>query len=215
MTSASIPFTDVGRGYTIVTPLTTNSAAAEQNPLQKFLKGEPKAMGVVQIMIALLTILLGIVMTFPPQAISVFSGVVFWGSLIISAALVLNILGTIAAGIAIIMLSLDFVFGPMTPGCYYYRDKNECILALSRTKGISGVLLVFSLLQYVVSIVVSAFTCKATCSNQPTLNVINVVPNSASGGKMVPSNSAYQAQLMDNTMSTVEYHEESPYELPG
>ncbi|XP_053354838.1 membrane-spanning 4-domains subfamily A member 4A-like [Clarias gariepinus] len=235
MASAPIPFTDVGRGYTIVTqvtPSTPNSAAAEQNPLQKFLKGEPKAMGVVQIMITLLMILFGIVMMFPPQTISVFSGVVFWGSLIhisagslavsasnklnvcvISATLVLNILSTIAAGIAIIMLSLDLMFHWMHYDCFDIEYNDECrynYIAVSRTEGISGVLLVFSLLQFVVSIVVSAFTCKATCSDQPTLNIFNVVPNSASGVQMVPSNSAYQAQLMDNTMSTVEYHVESP-----
>ncbi|KAF5896756.1 membrane-spanning 4-domains subfamily A member 4A-like, partial [Clarias magur] len=143
MASAPIPLTDVS--YTIVNQVAPSSAAAEQNPLQKFLKGEPKAMGVVQIMIALLIILFGIVMTFPAHNISVFSGVVFWGSLIhiiagslavsasnklnacvIRAALVLNILSTIAAGIAIIILSLDLVMDPVRYACYYDHGTYGC-----------------------------------------------------------------------------------------
>ncbi|KAF5896762.1 membrane-spanning 4-domains subfamily A member 4A-like, partial [Clarias magur] len=197
MASASVPLTNVRSGYTIVTqvvPSSTVPAAAEQNssqthsPLQKFLKGEPKALGVVQIMIGLLTILFGIVMAVPYWSISVRSGVVFWGSLfhisagslavsasnklnkcVVKAALVLNIFSTIASGIAIIMLSLDLV---IHHGCYSYGCGYN-YASESFMNGISGVLLVFSLLQFAISIVVSAFTCKATCSNQPIVNIIN------------------------------------------
>ncbi|KAM9482554.1 membrane-spanning 4-domains subfamily A member 8-like isoform 3-T5 [Clarias gariepinus] len=222
MASAPIPFTNVGSGYTIITqvvPSSTVPAAAEQNssqtqsPLQKFLKGEPKVLGAVQIMIGSLTILFGIVMAIPGWSISVISGVVFWGSLIhisagslavsasnklnacvVKATMGLNIFSTIAAGIAIIMLSIDLV----TPhGCYSYDDNYNCrdgYVAESRTNGISGVLLVFSLLQFAVSIAVSTSTCKATCIDQPTLNIINVVQNPESGVSAISSIPAYQAQ---------------------
>ncbi|KAM9482551.1 membrane-spanning 4-domains subfamily A member 8-like isoform 1-T1 [Clarias gariepinus] len=228
MASAPIPLTNVRSGYTIVTqvvPSSTVPAAAEQNssqtqsPLQKFLKGEPKVLGAVQIMIGLLTILFGIVMAVPAWSISVFSGVVFWGSLfhisagslavlasnklnacVVKATMVLNIFSTIAAGIAIIMLSIDFL---MHPYCYSYDYHYGCrvgYVAQSRTNGISGVLLVFSLLQFAVSIAVSAFTCKATCTNQPTLNIINVVQNPESGVSAISSIPAYQAQPGVSTM---------------
>ncbi|KAM9482558.1 membrane-spanning 4-domains subfamily A member 4A-like isoform 3-T3 [Clarias gariepinus] len=210
MASPQIPLNDLGHGCTIVTqvvPSTTVSVVAEQNlsqiqsPLKKFLKGEPKALGVVQIMIALLTILFGIVMMFPAQTASVFSGVVFWGSLIhisagslavsasnklnvckVKAALVLNIFSTIAAGITSIMLSMDLLRGPVYNDCYYnynyygYGCRYYYIAA------------------FAVSITVSAFTCKATCTDQPTLNIINVVQNPASGVPVVISNPAYRAQ---------------------
>ncbi|XP_053354839.1 membrane-spanning 4-domains subfamily A member 4A-like [Clarias gariepinus] len=226
MASPQIPLNDLGHGCTIVTqvvPSTTVSVVAEQNlsqiqsPLKKFLKGEPKALGVVQIMIALLTILFGIVMMFPAQTIqttSVNSGVVFWGSLIhisagslavsasnklnvckVRAALVLNIFSTIAAGITVIILSVDLLHGPVYD-CYDYHGY-ECrynYIAASLFNGITGVLLIFSLLQFAVSIAVSAFTCKATCTDQPTLNIINVVQNPASGVPVVISNPAYHAQ---------------------
>ncbi|KAF5896758.1 membrane-spanning 4-domains subfamily A member 4A-like, partial [Clarias magur] len=219
MANARIPLTDARSGYSIVTqvvPSSTVPAAAEQDssltqsPLQKFLKGEPKALGVVQIMIGLLTILFGIVMAVPYWTISVMSGVVFWGSLfhiiagslavsasnnlnvcVVKATLGLNIFSTIASGIAIIMLSLDLV---ILHSCYYFFGCVYNNIVESHIRAIGGVLLLFSLLQFVVSITVSAFACKATCTDQPTLNIINVVPNTASGVPVVSSIPDYQAQ---------------------
>ncbi|KAM9482560.1 membrane-spanning 4-domains subfamily A member 12-like [Clarias gariepinus] len=227
MANVHIPLTNARSGYSIVTqvvPSSTVSVATEQNSsqtqsqLQEFLKGEPKALGVVQIMIGFMTILFGIVMGVLSQTFSVFSGVLFWGSLfhiiagslavsasnklhvcVVKAAMVLNIFSTLAAGTAIIMLSLDLV----TPhACYYIGYIYGCIYnsAESRTKGISGVLLVFSRLQFAVSIAVSAFTCKATCTNQSTLNIINVVQNPDSGVSAISSIPAYQAQPGVSTM---------------
>ncbi|XP_053540009.1 membrane-spanning 4-domains subfamily A member 12 [Ictalurus punctatus] len=227
MASAPIPLPNVGSGYTIITqvlPSSTSSNTADQNspqmlgPLRKFLKGEPKALGTVQIMIGLLTILLGIVMAVYPQNISVYSGVMFWGSLlhitagslavsasnklnacVVKGAMVVNIFSTIAAGIAIIMLSLDLVIGPYR-FCLFNGCGNDFI-AVSRTSGIIGVLLVFSLLQFTISIAISAFTCKATCTNEPTLNIVNVVPNPEGCVPVVSSFPAHHAQPGDSTMN--------------
>ncbi|XP_017337561.1 membrane-spanning 4-domains subfamily A member 4A [Ictalurus punctatus] len=232
MASAPIPLTNVGSGYTIVTqvlPSSTSSNTADQNspqtlgPLQKFLKGEPKALGTVQIMIGSLMILFGIVMAVYPQTISVYSGVMFWGSLlhiaagalavsasnklnacVVKGAMVVNIFSTIAAAIAIIMLSLDFMFGAFYRPCYYYDFSFVChinYITESRTDGIVGVLLVFSLLQFAISIAISAFTCKATCTNEPTLNIVNVVPNPEGCVPVVSSFPAHHAQPGDSTMN--------------
>ncbi|KAM9483437.1 membrane-spanning 4-domains subfamily A member 8-like [Clarias gariepinus] len=220
MASAPIPLTNVGSGYTIVTqvvPTSTASATSGQNssqvqsPLQKFLKGEPKALGTVQIMIGVITILFGIVLAVNPISISVSTGVVFWGSLfhisagslavsgsnklnacVVKATLGVNILSTVATGIAIILFSLDLAFMPLFSSHF----------AESRTSGITGVLLVFSLLQFAVSIAISAFTCKATCNDKPTLNIINVVSNPESAVPVVGSFPAYQAQAGAVTMSS-------------
>ncbi|XP_060774620.1 membrane-spanning 4-domains subfamily A member 12-like [Neoarius graeffei] len=232
MASASIPLTNVGSGYTIVTqvlPSSTAPTTAGQNPsqtispLQKFLKGEPKALGTVQIMVGVLTILFGIVLAIFPDSISVVSGVMFWGSLfhisagslavaannklnhcVVKATMVVNILSTIAAGIAIIILSIDLVISPVYRSCYYREDDcRNWYLAVSYRHGITGVLLVFSVLQFTVSIAVSAFTCKATCSSEPTLNIVNVVQNPEMCVPVVNSYPAQQPQPGVSTMNAV------------
>ncbi|XP_060774616.1 membrane-spanning 4-domains subfamily A member 4A-like [Neoarius graeffei] len=233
MASTSIPLTNVGSGYTIVTqvlPSSTAPTTAGQNPcqtispLQKFLKGEPKALGTVQIMVGVLTILFGIVLAIFPSSISVFSGVVFWGSLfhisagslavaannklnccVVKATMVVNILSTIVAGIAIIILSIDLVIAPIFGYCYDghgYGCRNWRF-GTSQIHGITGVLLLFSLLQFAVSIAVSAFTCKAICSSEPTLNIVNVVQNPEMCVPVVNSYPAQQPQPGVSTMNAV------------
>ncbi|XP_060724977.1 membrane-spanning 4-domains subfamily A member 12-like [Tachysurus vachellii] len=226
MASVPVPVTNVGRGYTIITQVLPSSTA-EQNstqtlsPLSKFLKGEPKALGTVQIMIGLLTFLFGIVLATYIPTISIVSGIVFWspvfhiisGSLAVSASnklnscvvkatLTLNIFSTLSAGITIIILILDLIFGI----CYYDYNYRCNHTAEGMGKGITGVLLVFTLLQFCISIALSAFTCKATCTSEPTLNIINVVPNPESFAPSAPVNNPFpphHTQLGVNTMHGV------------
>ncbi|XP_072539496.1 membrane-spanning 4-domains subfamily A member 4A-like [Salminus brasiliensis] len=206
MSGTAIPLSNMGNGYTIVThvipPATGNSTATVQNvssggSLQKFLKGEPKALGTVQIMTGLLMVLIGIVISIlahPP--IVVYSGISFWGGLlyitagslsvsasnklnrcVVKGSLTMNIISTMAAAIAIIMFSIDLAI--MSPMCYYsdynYYSQSSCT-SRNTAKGTVGVLLVFSILQFFISICISAFSCKAVCNSEPVVN-ITVVPN--------------------------------------
>ncbi|KAJ8246978.1 hypothetical protein GJAV_G00257400 [Gymnothorax javanicus] len=153
--------------------------------LGKFLKGEPKALGVVQIMIGVMGMLYGIVFAIYPTSIGVYCGIVFWGSLIhiaagslgvaaenklnrclVNGALVMNIFSAITAGVSIILFTLDLIFRLDRYARYIREDHwSDHVLHVSETRvaGMAGVMLVFSILEFIISICVSAFACRAVC----------------------------------------------------
>uniref|UniRef100_A0AAR2IQ61 Uncharacterized protein n=1 Tax=Pygocentrus nattereri TaxID=42514 RepID=A0AAR2IQ61_PYGNA len=122
----------------------------------------------VQIMIGLMTFMFGIVITiYVDLIITVYMNsyilsviqYIITGSLAVAAsnklhrcvgALVMNVLSSIVAGVAIILLSLDFVIS---------------------STGINAVLLIFSIMQFIISICVSAFACKSTCKAEPSVGI--------------------------------------------
>ncbi|XP_027034352.2 membrane-spanning 4-domains subfamily A member 4A-like [Tachysurus fulvidraco] len=229
MASVPVPVTNVGRGYTVITQVLPSSTA-EQNstqtlsPLSKFLKGEPKALGTVQIMIGLLTLLFGIVLATYTPNFSIYSGIVFWsplfhitaGSLAVSASnklnscvvkatLTLNIFSTLSAGSTIIILIIDLILGSYVYRYSYYEDSDSYNYYTSKSmgKGITGVLLAFTLLQFCISIALSAFTCKAICTSKPTVNIINVVQNPESFAPSAPVNNPFPPHHTQQEVNTM------------
>ncbi|XP_036427242.1 membrane-spanning 4-domains subfamily A member 12-like [Colossoma macropomum] len=143
--TAAVPLSNTRNGYTIVTQVISPPTSTEPGqmiytvgPLQKFLKGKPKLLGSIQIMIGLLKLLLGFVMFFNSLAFTVSNGIPFWcalmyvmsGSLAVSAsknlhrcvvtsALVMNVISTITAAITITLFSLVLVLAGGFTRCYY------------------------------------------------------------------------------------------------
>ncbi|KAK3574475.1 hypothetical protein QTP86_008077 [Hemibagrus guttatus] len=72
--------------------------------------------------------------------------------------------------------------------------------ALGSITGISVMCLMCSLLQFAISISISVFACKATCSNEPTMNIINVVPNPEG---YIPVENSFPAHPGISTFNTV------------
>ncbi|XP_017548368.2 membrane-spanning 4-domains subfamily A member 12-like [Pygocentrus nattereri] len=139
-----------GQVFTTATPVNVSSVGKSSPAgfLVKFLKGEPKALGTVQIMIGLFTILSAFVVI---TSAFVGSGISFWGALIyistgsltiaaenklnpclVKASLGMNVISAVTAGIAIFILCADLVTGDI---CYYYSNSHShsstyCVLSL-------------------------------------------------------------------------------------
>nr|XP_055055572.1 membrane-spanning 4-domains subfamily A member 15-like [Misgurnus anguillicaudatus] len=162
-------------------------------PLQGFLKVQPKSLGIVQIMIGVMTLLTGIVLAFQFDnfTLTVVSGINFWGSFIyiiagslsvaaenklhsclVKASLGMNVVSAITAGAEIILMSIQLVF--VRHWRYYYREYDEDLRLDFQVlgRGVIGILLVFSFLQFILAINISVFACKATCdTNSSVVNV--------------------------------------------
>ncbi|KAL7890902.1 hypothetical protein AOLI_G00003780 [Acnodon oligacanthus] len=189
MASHVIPVENSGNGFTIFThvipPQTAPAGLQEVSALR-----EPKVLGTVQILTGIVTYLFGIVSAVHFNTVSGCCKISRWGSVIyissgaltvaaanqphsfvVKSSLVMNTISAVAAGAAVILLSVDTIF----PFSYhsYYQAKD----LWSVSRGISGVLLVFSVLELIVSICISAFSCKATftaCYVSETLPPISV-----------------------------------------
>ncbi|KAK7149180.1 hypothetical protein R3I94_008709 [Phoxinus phoxinus] len=172
------------------------AGASRLHGLQPFLKGQPKSLGTVQIMIGLWTVLLGIVSTVYPDSIFVHIFIPYWGSLIyiiagslciaaenrpnspsslclVKGSLGMNIFSTLFAGTSFIILSFDMILGPIT---YSFCPFVDCPRIDVKYKtlflGIHGVLLIFTFLQFIISLALSAFACKIACCCSPQVTSV-------------------------------------------
>ncbi|XP_058632812.1 membrane-spanning 4-domains subfamily A member 4A-like isoform X2 [Onychostoma macrolepis] len=152
-------------------------------------------------MIGVVVFLLGIVRTanfLEIGIISVISGISFWGSFIyisagslsvaaqnklhpcvVKASLGMNVISAITAGISIILIGADVGITSLYHFTNCYHDRHDTTRLCKNDQGfgsgILGILLVFSILQFIISIVISAFACKATCGTDST--VVSVALN--------------------------------------
>uniref|UniRef100_A0A8D1WLV6 Membrane spanning 4-domains A4A n=1 Tax=Sus scrofa TaxID=9823 RepID=A0A8D1WLV6_PIG len=159
--------------------------------LEKFLKGEPKILGVVQVLIALMnsslgTVVMSVTLSHKYLEYSFFylacagyiisASVMFIisGSLSIAAgtkgtkglvqgSLGLNITSSILAAIGIILLSLSFLVSSFDYTCRSNPDLENCSMILSILMGMNGMVLILTLLEFCIALSLSAFGCKVTC----------------------------------------------------
>lgn len=173
MASSSVP-SNVGN-FLVVTHVVPSTPSAHEQPLSQrsltFRKGQPKALGVVQIMIGVVMLTFGLAMVFYHLSLGVLSGIFVWGSLIyisagsvavaaetqlslclINASLALNIIASIVSGTGIILYALDAIIWN-----HRYDDDPYYFI------GFSIVLALFQALEFYVSIISAGLTCKATC----------------------------------------------------
>ncbi|XP_072538971.1 membrane-spanning 4-domains subfamily A member 4A-like [Salminus brasiliensis] len=179
--------------------------------LEKFLKIQPKALGTIQIMNGLITLAFAIVHTVVLPTFSSYTGVCFWAFLMVKASLIMNVFSAVAAGVAISLLSLDLsLVHTGDDPCYGPDTKDKCrdyLQLMSRSKGISGVMLLFSVLEFFVSICISVFGCRATCCGDPAGSVVAAVPSQAASyslaNPLYPQSAQQGVFNMENPNSSV------------
>ncbi|KAG1929069.1 membrane-spanning 4-domains subfamily A member 4A-like [Pimephales promelas] len=169
-----------------------NGGVYHNTALSEFLKAQPKALGTVQIMTGVMVFLFGIVRTTSMQyypALSVFSGITYWGSFIyisagslsvaaqrklhlcvVKASLIMNAISAVTAGLAILLVSIEIgLFSDGICNNYNERSPRICLSWKRYDLGVNGILLVFSVLQFIISICMSAFACKASSDYDSTV----------------------------------------------
>ncbi|TFJ96851.1 actin-binding Rho-activating protein [Platysternon megacephalum] len=177
------PITIINR---FITQPHTASAAipAKLQPLEKFHKGEPLALGITQILFGAVQFAVGVVMAMVNSylwilALSVhvpiWSGLLYIisGALSVAAAknpkiqlvkgsLGMNIISSVLAGCAMILYLVSLLESRHQYRCNWYPE--ECI-TYKVTVACITVLFLFTFLEFCVSISTAAFGCKAVCRN--------------------------------------------------
>ncbi|KAL7890891.1 hypothetical protein AOLI_G00003670 [Acnodon oligacanthus] len=166
MSTTFIPTNNMGNGFTIVThviPMQTAPAGAGQN-------GSESRAGFFNRLLARNT---SQDHSTPRSARHTLQKI-----LGVKSSLAANAVSAVTAGIATVLLSLDLAYGldGLTVG-YDCRYNYYCDFFMMRTNGISGVLLVFSLLQFIISICMTLFGLDATGCAEPGVQSTSQFPS--------------------------------------
>ncbi|XP_048048336.1 membrane-spanning 4-domains subfamily A member 8-like [Megalobrama amblycephala] len=133
-------------------------------------------------MMGVVIFFIGFLLTISYPDIVIFSGITYWGSFIyisagslsvaaqnklnlclVKASLVMNAISAITAGLTIHLLFILLIISVGGPRLYPEGLR------------ITVILLVFTIPQFIISICISVFACKATCDRDST--VVNVLLN--------------------------------------
>ncbi|XP_051047450.1 membrane-spanning 4-domains subfamily A member 4D [Phodopus roborovskii] len=160
---------------------------------EKFLKGEPKVLGVVQVMIGLINLSLGMIMknkihSFLP--LSVYTWAPVWGSImfILSGSLSIAAGARTTEDLVTSSLSLNTISSVVAAATSVISVISVVISASNYLGeifvGIDVLMLILNTLEFCIAVSVSAFGCKASCCNSSEIVVI--LPSNHSVSAAVP-----------------------------
>ncbi|KAG8125465.1 putative Membrane-spanning 4-domains subfamily A member 12-like protein, partial [Naja naja] len=184
----------------------------QKGPLERFLKAEPKVLGTIQILIGLIHIGFGAIsfclFPFYYLTLSGVGGYPFWGGIffissgsvcisavncpnraLVKSSVGLNITSAVMALSGVILYLCKLIFSNNFGRYYmqYYTD--DLIDAEERLRsvgyGLSSVLLLFSLLEFCITVSLAHFGCQATCCSDAQPAVL-FVPYQVVGSGEVP-----------------------------
>lgn len=165
--------------------------------MQTFNRAHPAAVGTVQIMIGLVVFLFGTAMAFDADSLTVYSGFFVWGAVLyitsgsltvaagkslshylVSTALAFNAVASVVSLIGVTICTLDipsqFLF------CFDFKNSpDSCTRFASQQMRYFFVLDLLHLLEFVVSVTVAVFACKANCASDRQEQQIALVPTNA------------------------------------
>ncbi|XP_006875095.1 PREDICTED: membrane-spanning 4-domains subfamily A member 4A-like, partial [Chrysochloris asiatica] len=108
---------------------------------EKFLKGEPKVLGVSHLLI--------------------------WEKISsVGSSLGMNIISSVLAASGIIITSISLSYTPFHYShCVHDNMQDKCTMIVSILTGMDGIVLVLSVLEFCIAVSLSAFGCKVACCN--------------------------------------------------
>ncbi|XP_057635618.1 membrane-spanning 4-domains subfamily A member 4D-like isoform X1 [Chionomys nivalis] len=162
---------------------------------EKFLKGEPKVLGVVQVLIALINLILGIIiMTEIIDVTSAFSVYVYapvWGSIVFIISGSLSIAAGMRTTEVLVTTSLSFnTISSVVAAATSIIGFFSVLMSLHFTSlriavGIDFLMFILNILEFCIAVSTSAFGCKAACCNTSEVVVI-LPPNPAVSAAATP-----------------------------
>ncbi|XP_025028398.1 membrane-spanning 4-domains subfamily A member 8-like [Python bivittatus] len=169
--SGAIPYLPYG-GQQVGISYTAPQQVPQRGALEKFLNVEARVLGAVQIMIGLIHIGFGAVsLCLAPSGyftLSAAGGYPFWGGIFVKCSVGMNITSAIASLIGILLciseLTANGIFSQYDHPYWTDWAKNVGI-------GLSSMLLLFSLLEFCITVSLTHFGCQANCcaDDQPTV----------------------------------------------
>ncbi|KAM5225894.1 membrane-spanning 4-domains subfamily A member 4A-like isoform 1-T3 [Hipposideros larvatus] len=193
--------------------------------IEKFLKGEPKVLGVVQVLISLMILSLGIIImsvTVPnyyyvyPSTFLVYTGYTVWGPVmfifsgslsiaagmkttrgLVRSSLGLNITSSVFAAVGLILTSISLTINSTGHYPCVYRDRSEsCFTMVHPFLGMEAMVLILTLLEFCIAVSLSTFGSKVMCCNSG--QVLYILPSNVRMAEAAPS-ATFPTELMPPT----------------